>query len=202
MENSGMQPIQNGPGRAQQLLLALFLACAGPVWAAPISYEGEIGVPGMVSGSVGGYGWTDRDASQVDFWYFNIGPGGLYVDIWAERGDIALDPVFSLYSGTTTADESEFLNVQGFGGMDLIAWADDEIDVPGSPFGDPMIDGLFLDEGVYTIAMGGFFSDGAGPYNYDLFINYVTPVPAPAAAWLLGSALLGLAGLARRKHSA
>jgi hypothetical protein len=45
---------------------------------------------------------------------------------------------------------------------------------------------------------------GAGPDdNHDDYVGYVvaTPVPVPAAAWLLGSALLGLFGIGRRRAS-
>jgi len=43
---------------------------------------------------------------------------------------------------------------------------------------------------------------GAGPDdNHDDYVGYLvaTPVPVPAAFWLLGSALLGLAGIGRRR---
>ena len=35
-----------------------------------------------------------------------------------------------------------------------------------------------------------------------LLVNDVTPVPLPATVWLMGSALVGLAGFARRKVGA
>jgi len=41
---------------------------------------------------------------------------------------------------------------------------------------------------------------GAGPdADYDDYVGYVTAVPVPAAVWLFGSALIGLAGVGRRK---
>jgi hypothetical protein len=41
---------------------------------------------------------------------------------------------------------------------------------------------------------------GAGPDdNHDDYVGIVSAVPIPAAAWLFGSALLGLAGVGRRK---
>ena len=35
--------------------------------------------------------------------------------------------------------------------------------------------------------------------NYSMTVSNVSPVPVPAAAWLFGSGLLGLVGIARRK---
>jgi hypothetical protein len=52
--------------------------------------------------------------------------------------------------------------------------------------GSPMIDGPFA----------GF------NLNFDItaiHVSYVNPIPVPAAVWLFGSGLVGLAGLARRK---
>ena len=65
--------------------------------AVPISYEGQIGVTGnpfgTVVGSVDGLGWGEQIASNVDFWRFNVGPGGSVTefDIWATRSDYELD---------------------------------------------------------------------------------------------------------------
>ena len=43
------------------------------------------------------------------------------------------------------------------------------------------------------------FSSFAPHKSYDAFAITANPVPVPAAAWLFGSALLGLAGLKRKK---
>lgn len=51
---------------------------------------------------------------------------------------------------------------------------------------------------IYTIVLGGNngqFWDG----KYDSYILNITSVPVPGAAWLFGSAVLGLAGMRRRK---
>lgn len=47
-----------------------------------------------------------------------------------------------------------------------------------------------------------FCDDGPGGVNCNAATSHVSaygPVPIPAAVWLLGGALIGLAGLARRK---
>lgn len=44
--------------------------------------------------------------------------------------------------------------------------------------------------------------NGGDVYNFNATISSVNAVPVPGAAWLLGSALLGLAGLGRRKKAA
>ena len=49
----------------------------------------------------------------------------------------------------------------------------------------------------------GVFGDGKyGSTSTDLYVAGINEVPLPAAAWLFGSALLGLAGLRRRKIAA
>ena len=52
----------------------------------------------------------------------------------------------------------------------------------------------------------GWFKDGFGNWykgsNTDLYVAGINEVPIPAAAWLFGSALLGMAGLRRRKMAA
>ncbi|MCU7917730.1 MAG: VPLPA-CTERM sorting domain-containing protein [Candidatus Thiodiazotropha sp. (ex Epidulcina cf. delphinae)] len=190
----------------------LFLSLSAQ--AASISYEGMIGSGGdprgSVSGSVGGYGWFEDVASQVDFWRFDVGSSGAKVDIWATRSDQALDPAFSLYSGMTSVDESALDGSADFGGMVFLGWADDEIDVVGDgPFGDPGVT-AFLAEGIYTLIIGGSESDEDGPFGYELHIgdwgtapadlpDVISTVPVPAAIWLFGSGLAGLLLAGRRK---
>ncbi len=185
------------------LLLAGSFSLAG---AAPISYEGSIGNPmGSVFGKVYGHGWSENIASQTDFWSFEVGAGGMRLDIWAQRLDTGLDSVFSLYSGTTEADESEFMNRASFGGMTFLQYADDEITSEG-PYGDPALCNIFLDKGTYTLAMGGFASAGKGPFAYELSIGnpgdapVPDSVPLPAAFWLLGSGLAGLVSFKKLRN--
>ena len=53
--------------------------------------------------------------------------------------------------------------------------------------------------------MGTFYDDQKNPIrgsSTDLYVAGINEVPIPAAAWLFGSALLGMAGLRRRKMAA
>ncbi len=137
-----------------------------------------------VTGSVGGDGWIEGIAEETDFWSFAVGPGGASLDIWALRDNEStdLDPAFSIYSGITTADESEFISSSGFesfGGITFSEVADDEIPNDEGPFGDPALYNMAFEEGIYTIAVGGFASDDEGPFSYELSIG--TPGSAPAS---------------------
>ena len=52
---------------------------------------------------------------------------------------------------------------------------------------------------------GTFYDDQKNPIrgsSTDLYVAGINEVPIPAAAWLFGSALLGMAGLRRRKMAA
>jgi hypothetical protein len=54
-----------------------------------------------------------------------------------------------------------------------------------------------------SFASGALGVGGNGLANGTVTIDYTynaTPTPIPAAAWLLGSGLLGLAGIRRRKN--
>jgi len=53
---------------------------------------------------------------------------------------------------------------------------------------------------VYTIAIGGYRNGSWGDTNDGYALN-VSQVPVPAAVWLMGSALLGLTGMRRKKQS-
>jgi len=212
----------------------IVFGAASTSYAATISYQGTISPPfssGIGSGSTGGQSWVDGDgatdfwstvtgsvggdswiegiAEETDFWSFAVGPGGTSLDIWALRDDESsgLDTVFSIYSGITTADESEFSSfddsgeVINFGGIAFSEFADDQIPNNEGPFGDPAIYNMAFDEGIYTIAIGGFASDGEGPFSYELSIGTpgTAPVPIPGAFLFFATGLLGFVSVRKCK---
>ena len=60
----------------------------------------------------------------------------------------------------------------------------------------PSVSAVFADPSITQVIQ--IVNTDAELLNYDF---YTTPVPVPAAAWLFGSGLLGLIGVARRKKS-
>lgn len=180
------------------LLLSGSLVLAPVASAGTISYEGMIGgdlTNASVSGLVEGFSWFDDDAAGVDFWKLQVGNQGLNLNIRGTASTTDLDLAFSLYSGTTVADESEFDSIGDFGGMPFLYQADDEI-IINDPLGDPALIDISLAAGEYTIAIGGYDSEDFGPYAYNLS---VTTVPVPAAFWLMLAPLAGMFTAGRRK---
>lgn len=177
-----------------------------------VDENGDTDFWSTVTGLVGGDGWIEEIAEETDFWSFSVGPGGVSLDIWAFRDDesTGLDPALSIYSGITTADESEFLITSDFGGITFSEFADDEIPSEVGPFGDPAIYNMAFDEGIYTIAIGGYASDSEGPFSYELSIGTPgsapvpagfepSPVPIPGAFWFFATGLLGFVSARKSK---
>lgn len=175
------------------VVLAAAASLAVPAQAQPVVYEGTLALGVPQTGSVPGFGWVDDVGAEVDFWRFN-GAAGQRITLRADRTDLAFDPAFSLYSGITTADRSEFSALSNWGGLTFLDFADDEIAVPGESTGDPLLAGFELPTtGGYTVAIGGYFSAADGPYGYT-----ITLVPEPSA-WLALIAGLGGLAYARRR---
>lgn len=187
-------------------LLALFVVQGAR--AAPIVYEGAIDANGTVSGTlIGPLGCCLPDfAEGRDYWSFT-GTAGNRVSIRGARLDGDLDLFFSLYTGTTSVDEFEYV-LGTFGGMSFLVLADDDWgpNLPG-PFADPELVDLTLPaSGVYTVVVSSF---GNGPEcgacRYELSIrgnDPLTRIPEPEALALLASGALGGLALARRRGTA
>jgi hypothetical protein len=182
-------------------IAALALAAAAPAQAVPISYEGTITAGTPVTGSVSGNGWETETAAGVDFWRFN-GIAGQSFSVSGTRLNPNLDPVLTLYFGTTTADASLFLHDADWGGLVFLAIADDEVAVGAGPNGDPLLSNYLLPfTGLYTIAIGGFGSNGAGPFNYSMQTTQVTAVPEPETVVLMAAGLGALLMSQRRRKA-
>jgi hypothetical protein len=71
--------------------------------------------------------------------------------------------------------------------------------------GDPNSSGYATDSTVNMFATGSFSFAGDGTLTWNVVGGDPEPnpttVPVPAAVWLFGSALLGLAGIARRRET-
>lgn len=194
----------NNARRGRKLQLGVLVAVAvllflmsGVAPASPVIYKGTLTLKVPVTGSVSGFGWFDDDATNVDFWVFT-GTSGDHVNIRGTRLDAALDLSLSLYLGVTSADEALFVHDASWGGLTLLARADDEIEVRG-PFGDPLLSDFVLPfTGNYTIAIGGFASASEGPFPYSLSV--IGAVPAPATVWLLVLGALCLLALGAKQQ--
>lgn len=151
------------------------------------------------------------------------------VDLWADAGNefgLSLDDTISVAG---SFDDSVLIG--GLGAIDFSAGSGNtftlevgsqiffESDDNNFDFGFPLLtidanSALSTFEFVTNQPNGMFFDsyfnvfdaqdlNGAqinGTWNYDSLA--VTPVPVPAALWLFGSGLIGLAGFAKRKHNA
>lgn len=164
--------------------------------------SGDVTGEGTFSGSVtSSDAWIQSnaiDGEQVNFWSFTANAGDLLSII---VNSSALEFGVSVYQGLVDAQELSpisggFSNYGDFGDNIYVAGTNP---VTGA-IGTSLLNLVLPTSGVYTIAVGGesgFPLEGLFAYTMDVTI---TPVPLPAAFWLLGSALTGL-GLFRRRRA-
>ena len=120
---------------------------------------------------------SGRESFTVTFTFVNaITAFGLTTTDWVELPTSGAD----LYTMTTSA--GDHLSISGF---------------PELENGAEIFSGIVNSAGFTSVSL-------SGPQQGDAFgIDgvYYGPVPLPSAAWLLGSALIGLMGVARRKKA-
>ncbi len=169
-------------------------------WAEPLNPVGAKGWTHTTN-------WVALDLSAMDV------PSVLTIEM--TRGATgSLFPAFSLYSGweTNTPDASNHT----FNNTGATSWADDltyigHVANAGGQNGTANGTGstsvsqqFYVTPGLYSIALGGNPSSSLGQTGIHAFTATfdVAAVPVPAAAYLFGTGLIGLASFARRKLSA
>lgn len=164
------------------------------------------------TGSVGSLSWNDPINAGDP-----IGTGWTHTSNWTaltltETANLsvtlaattvgALVPAFSLYSGhqQTGSDWHVYNNAGNFDWAPALNYIGNEANLGGLS----SITRVFsLGAGDYTLVFGGNPPPGTPGAQVGYHATLTTsPVPVPAAVYLFGSGLIGLAGLARRRMKA
>ncbi|MGE0470665.1 MAG: hypothetical protein AB7L09_19040 [Nitrospira sp.] len=179
------------------------------------TYSGSVGAKSWAEpgNPVGAKGWTHTsDWTLLDL---TGASGNTLLTLTLDRGTTgSLFPAFSIFSGVE--DVNADATNHTWNNVGNISWATnltftDHLANAGGPNGTASGTGLtsvsdswVLAPGLYTLIFGGNPSFALGQTGTHAFTATLTtsPVPIPAALWLFGSGLVGLAGLARRRLSA
>ncbi len=165
------------------LILASGAAQAAPINPIPGAITCTVGEPGGVGDDFDGFLDPETGKPEIELEGFDSVECGPNTDFTPEPPN-PLPPVADPfpYPGEKTDDHLHGLfELHGMYG-----------------FFNNGVYGVYNLHGIYNVQ--GILHDGA-VYNFDRFGDAAAPsaVPVPAAAWLFGSGLLGLAGVARRK---
>ena len=181
-------------------------------------YHGDVGAKSWAEpdNPVGAKGWTHTsDWTALDLTGLS-GPTILTLEL--TRADppspSQLFPAFTLFSGwqadAPVGVDHTWNNTGNPSWTPSLAYIDHQANA-GGPNGtdsgtgqDAVSRSWVLTPGLYTLNYGGNPSFALGQTGTQGFAATLatSPVPVPAAAYLFGSGLIGLAGLARRKFSA
>lgn len=179
--------------RAVWALLLLPVASFAQVLSGDVTGGGSF--DGTVTSSSAWIESNALDGDQVNFWSFTANAGDVLSLVVESQ---AIEFGVSVYQGVVEQMElflPGFSNFGDFGDNVFVAGTNP---VTGA-LGTSLLNLVLPTSGVYTIAVGGesgFPLEGLFAYNMDVSI---TPVPLPAAFWLLGSALAGLGVFGRRR---
>jgi hypothetical protein len=175
-----------------------------PVHAATVSYDeavsGDIDndyigifMPGIntVTGSTAAN--TPENSNDLDIFSFDVAPGTRVNSVSYAYSNEVPNPGtdrFGLSMSTSDGDLGDWsINIRHFR--------------PPSPV-SILAESLPLEAGLYDFTYSIWhFETGVGQGGtWDYTVTFdVGPVPIPAAAWLFGSAIIGLAGLAKRQNA-
>lgn len=141
-----------------------FAITTGITTAVPAFYRGLLQTPDN-TGFVRSDSTADWVPGEADFWFIYLSSGES-VTIQVERQENDFDPKMLVVQGIV--DDPTSLS-------GLIATADDEIDRPLGPFGDPLFELVATDAGYYTVVLDQFLSGpddgGDGLFEYDILIG-------------------------------
>lgn len=165
---------------------------------------------------VTGQGGSTQGTQQLNVYsnYPSPDQGSLYVDaLTLQQQTIGIDDLGSIWSFSFDAKQGDIAGTSSAsawirvidGGTTL---GENRLDTTSLGFDwgsyalslniDPTWNGKILEFGVNSAATGYTMS---GVYYDNLSLSGTPAVPVPAAAWLFGSGLLGLIGVARRRTS-
>lgn len=153
------------------------------------------------SGTSNGIGWT---ISETNYWTvrtvtndsFQYAALPVATDSLHASGDYTItfdSPISSLLVALSNDNQTDSINF-GLTPSDSTGLTMNGTQV----ILDAAVGGLVLFENINSLTIQNINNNGVND-GYDFAFHAVSEVPLPAAAWLFGSALLGLAGVARRK---
>lgn len=179
-------------------------------------YHGSVGAKSWAEpgNPIGEKGWTHTSSWTLLDLTGLSGPTILTLELERGHGGTSqLFPAFTLFSGvedTSTTVDHTWNNTGNISWSTNLAYID-HLANAGGPNGTDSGTGVdavskqwVLTPGLYTLNYGGNPSFALGQTGFHDFSAslFTQPVPVPAAVYLFGSGLIGLAGLARRKFSA
>ena len=177
------------------VLAGIISLVSSSVYAATIGIDDTFNITGSYE-ATGGTDLSNATTVQLDV----VNSGGTATDDFGLT--IGLPPLATSGLAGSSADISSFTSVTNFftiGGWQLDLSTLDAIDQRTDLLtmsGSGVVSGNGFDA---TGATWSFSGDSPTSYSMTITSTGIPAVPVPAAVWLFGSGLIGLAGVARRK---